>query len=439
MHQGVGHEYVLDHKLMRLYIRPGLSARVVAALQNRLRQAMSDGNGAHASASPVRGGDQEERARSRSRARGEGVTEANAPEEPHQEEKEDGGDAPGTPGAAKKVATRQELMKEIVACTKTLASATEDVSLAIEEMKEGKRQMSDGFKLLAEKMEDTCKAVVTMGASVTHQSAEITRMLRAFDKHAGVVKWALKTNAPLEQSVLGISTDVTAKMEKLEGRVGLAFENVSKGIVQLIEAIQNPPGAPSVLQSGQFPPAFPIPTQGTGGQNAPLPPGNFPGKGGQSVKSAPSGMPMASGGQNMPMASGGQNMPMASGGQNMPMASKAIQVGPPSFAPTPMTPGGIGGQSEVPPPPEEPMLSSFIAFLPLNSGEQMPNMSLHPNTPTPRKGVGMVTHDHKTRGRREISPTGYSHQQLYALTSAWCPAGVASPHNGKNELHRIYV
>ena len=144
------------------------------------------------------------------------------------------------------------------------------------------------------------------------------------------------------------------------------------------------------------------------------------------MKSAPSGMPMASGGQNMPMASG------------------AIQVGPPSFTPTPMTPGGIGGQSEIPPPPtvaptEEVLLSTFIGFMPLNFGEQMPQMSLHPNTPTPRKGVGMVTHDHKTRGRREISPTGYSHQQLYALTSAWCPAGVASPHNGKNELHRIYV
>ena len=413
---------------MRLYIRPGLSARVVAALQNRLRQAMSDGNGAHASASPVRGGDQEERARSRSRARGEGVTEAHAPEEPHQEEKEDGGDAPGTPGAAKKVASRQELMKEIVACTKTLASATEDVSLAIDEMKEAKKQMSDGFKLLAEKMEDTCKAVVTMGASVTHQSAEITRMLRAFDKHAGVVKWALKTNAPLEQSILGISTDVTAKMEQLEGRVGLAFENVSKGLVQLIEAIQNPPGTPSVLQSGRFPPVFPIPTQGTGGQNVSLPPGNAPGKGGQSVKSAPSGM-----------VSGGQNMPMVSGGQNMPMASGAMQVGPPSFTSTPMTPGGIGGQSEIPPPPEEVLLSTFIGFMPLNCGEQMPQMSLHPNTPTPRKGVGIVTHDHKTRGRREISPTGYPQQQLYALTSAWCPGGVALPHNGKNEFHRIYV
>ena len=414
---------------MRLYIRPGLSTRVIAALQNRLRQAMSDGNDARGSASPARGGDQEERARSRSRPRGEGVTEANALEEPHQEEKVDEGEVPGTPEVAKKFATRQELMKEIVACTKTLASAAEDVSLATEEMKEGKQQLSEGFKLLAEKMENTCHAVVTMGATVTAQSAEITRMLRAFDKNAAVVKWALKTNVPLEESIVGVSTSLGSKMEKIEGRVGLAFENVSRGIVQLVEAIQSPQGA-SVLQPGQFPPAFPITVQGTGNQNVPPPPGDFQGKGVQAVKSAPSGLAMASGGQNVPMASGGQNVPRASG---------AIPMAPPSFVPTPMTPAGIGGQTEGHSQPEEPMLSSFIAFLPANSGEQMPNISLHPNTPTPRKGVGMVTHDHKTRGRRELSPTGYSHQQLYALTSAWCPAGVASPHNGKNELRRIYV
>ena len=424
MHQGVGYEYALDHKLMRLYIRPGLSARVVVALQNRLRQAMSDGNGAHAAASPVRESDREERPRSRSRARGEEGTEQHVPEEEHREE---GEDAPEISESAKKGASRLELMNQVVACTKALSSASEDISIVLNELKWTRKEMTDGYKVLAEQIDSTCKAIVTMGASVAHQSSEITRMLRAFDKHAGVVKWALKTNAPLEQSIQGISTDVTAKMEQLEGRLGLAFENVSKGMVQLIEAIQNPPGTPSVLQGGRFPPPFPIPTQGTGGQNVPVPPGSVPGKGGQSVQGAPSGMAGA----------GGQNMPMASGGQNMPMASGAMQVGPPSF--TPMTPGGIGGQSEIPPPPEETMLSTFIGFMPLNCGEQMPQMSLHPNTPTPRKGVGIVTHDHKTRGRREISPTGYPQQQLYALTSAWCPAGVASPHNGKNEFHRIYV
>ena len=387
---------------MRLYIRPGLSARVVAALQNRLRQAMSDGNGAHAAASPVREGDREERPRSRSRAREEEGTELPVPEE---ERRDEGEDAPEISESAKKGASRLELMNKVVACTKALSSASQDLSIVLNELQWTRKEMTDGYKVLSEQIDSTCKAIVTMGATVTHQSSEITRMLRAFDKHAGVVKWALKTNAPLEQSILGISTDVTAKMEQLEGRLGLAFENVSKGIVQLIEAIQNPPGAPSVLQAGQFPPPFPIPTQGTGGQNVPLPPGGVPGKGSQSVQ--------GTGGQNVPLPPGGM---AGTGGPTMPMASGAMQVGSPPF--TPMTPGGMAGQSEIPPPPEEPMLSTFIAFMPLNCGEQMPQMSLHPNTPTPRKGVGIVTHDHKTRGRREISPTGYPHQQLYALTSA---------------------
>ena len=140
-------------------------------------------------------------------------------------------------------------------------------------------------------------------------------------------------------------------------------------------------------------------------------------------------------------------MPMAPGsvpgtGSQVMMTSGAMPGGSTPF--TPMTPGGLANQSEVPPPPsvppvEEPMLSSFIAFMPLNVGEQGPQVSLHPNTPTPRKGVGIVTRDHKTGGRREISPTGYRHGQLYALTSAWCPAGLATPHNGKGECHRIYV
>ena len=420
---------------MRLYIRPGLSTRVIAALQNRLRQAMSDGhgshgNGAHGPASPARG---EERGRSRSRPRGEDVPEANAMEEPHQEGKENEGEVPGTPdNVAKKMTTRHDLMVEIVNCTQKLASATEDVSLAIEEMEDSKLKLAEGFQLLAEKMENTCHAVTTMGATVTAQSAEISRMLKAFDKNAAVVKWALKTNVPLEEAIGGVSTSLGSKMEKIEGRVGLAFENVSRGIIQLVEAIQSPQG-PSVLQPGQYPPAFPITVQGqgTGSQNIPPPPGDFQGKGGQPaqpMKSAPSGLAMGSGGQKLPVASSGQNVPRAVG---------AIPMAPPSFMATPMTPAGIGGQTEGQ--QEEPMLSTFISFLPVNSGEQLPSISQHPGTPTPRKGVAMVTHDSKTRGRRELSPTGYSHQQLYALTSAWCPGGVASPHNGKNELHRIYI
>ena len=172
-------------------------------------------------------------------------------------------------------------MNEIVACTKALSTASEDLSLVLNELKWTKKEMADGYKLLAEQMDATNKAIVTMGASITHQSSEISRMLRAFDKHAGTVKWALKANSPLEQSIQGISTDVTAKVEQLESRLGLAFENVSKGLVQLIEAVQNPPGTPSVLQGGRFPPPFPIPTQGAGSPTMPMAPGGVPGAGSQ--------------------------------------------------------------------------------------------------------------------------------------------------------------
>ena len=256
----------LVNELMRLYVRPGLSIRVLTALQTRLREAMASGSDAHhAVASPSREEEHGDRARSRSRAREGEEAEPHVPEE----RSEEGVDAPELPDAAKKGASRLELMNEVVACTKALSTASEDLSLVLNELKWTKKEMADGYKLLAEQMDATNKAIVTMGASITHQSSEISRMLRAFDKHAGTVKWALKANSPLEQTIQGISTDVTAKVEQLENRLGLAFENVSKGLVQLIEAVQNPPGTPSVLQGGRFPPPFPIPTQGAGSHALP--------------------------------------------------------------------------------------------------------------------------------------------------------------------------
>ena len=75
----------------------------------------------------------------------------------------------------------------------------------------------------------------------------------------------------------------------------------------------------------------------------------------------------------------------------------------------------------------------------MNVGEQGPPSSLHPNTPTPRKGVPVLTRDHRSGGKREVSPTGYRQGQIFALTSAWCPAGLATLHDGKGECRRIYV
>ena len=192
---------LLVNELMRLYVRPGLSIRVLTALQTRLREAMASGSDAqNAVASPSREGEHGDRARSRSRARGEegneDVTNMNQPlgAEPHvpedrrEEGKGEGEDAPEVQDVTKKGASRLELMTEVMACTKALSAASEDLSLVMKELKWTKKEMADGYKLLAEQMDATNKAIVTMGASITHQSSEISRMLRAFDKHAGTVR-----------------------------------------------------------------------------------------------------------------------------------------------------------------------------------------------------------------------------------------------------------
>ena len=385
---------------MRLYVQPGLSVRVLRALQTRLREAMASGSDAqNVAVSPNREGEHGDRARSRSRARGddgnEGVPNANQVPlgaEPHvpgdhrEDGNEEGEGLPEAPDATQKGASRYELMQEIIVCGKAIVSANEDLALVMNELKWTKKDMEEGYKLLAEQLSATTHAIATMSGAVTHQSSEVSRLLKAFDRHAGTIRWALKGDSTLEQSIQGVTSEITNKAGQLEHRIGLAFENLSRGLQQLIETLQNQPAAVTALQGGvsRFPPPFPLPTGGAATSATPL---------------------------------------------------------------TPAMGAGMPGQTEMPPPPpnvpamEEPQLpvSSFVGFMPMNVGEQGPPSSLHPNTPTPRKGVPVLTRDHRSGGKREVSPTGYRQGQIFALTSAWCPAGLATVHDGKGECRRIYV
>ena len=144
---------------MRLYVRPGLSGRVLRALQTRLREAMASGSDAqNVAVSPSREGEHGDRARSRSRARGEdgneGVPNANQVPlgaEPHipGEHHEEGEGLPEAPDAMQKGASRYELMQEIIVCGKAISSANEDLALVMNELKWVKKEMADGYKLLA--------------------------------------------------------------------------------------------------------------------------------------------------------------------------------------------------------------------------------------------------------------------------------------------------
>ena len=148
----------------------------------------------------------------------------------------------------------------------------EDLALVMNELKWTKKEMADGYKLLAEQLSATTHAIATMGGAVTHQSSEVSRLLKAFDRHAGTIRWALKGDSTLEQSIQGVTSEITNRAGQLEHRIGLAFENLSKGLVQLIETLQNQPATANALQGGvsRFPPPFPLPTGGAATSATPL-------------------------------------------------------------------------------------------------------------------------------------------------------------------------
>ena len=246
---------------MRLYVQQGLSSRVLRALQVRLRRAMA------ANDAQSLGGAAPERARSRSRGRGREESEEtpkvdqiplealneepNAPEG-NRETMDDG--APTPP----KGASRYELMQELISCGKKIAAANDDLNLVLDELKDTKKDLGAGFKILGDQLTATTHAISTMSGAVSHQSSEVTKLLKAFDRYSGLIRWALKGDSSLEQNIQGVQTEISNRASQLESRIGVAFENLSRGLQQLIQVLQGQPSAVTALgsASSKFPPPF---------------------------------------------------------------------------------------------------------------------------------------------------------------------------------------
>ena len=237
-----------------------------------------------------REGDAGGRTRSRSRGRGgeenEDVPkvdqiplgslneEDKAPEDHRETMVDEGEGLPGAPATPPKGASRYELMQEIISCGKTIAAANEDLTLVMDELKDTKKDLAAGFKILGDQLTATTHAISTMSGAVSHQSSEVSKLLKAFDRHAGAIRWALKGDYTLEQSIQGVTTEITNRAGQLESRIGLAFENLSRGLQQLIQTLQDQPSAVTALgnASSRFPPPFPLSTGGTARSAAPLTP-----------------------------------------------------------------------------------------------------------------------------------------------------------------------
>ena len=192
---------------MRLYHQPGLSNRVVSALRNRLERvllgmsadgdARAHGHGAH--------GEEGEERRGRSRSRGRAATEAHG---------SPGLTADGGPGVevpaveplpeeaeTSVLVVSNALARNIRDCAFKIASLTEDLGLAVTNVSDARAELLKGFSELKEQFKAQIYGTTAVTGAVSHQSAEIVKLLKAFDKFAHAGKWALSGNDTVENNV----------------------------------------------------------------------------------------------------------------------------------------------------------------------------------------------------------------------------------------------
>ena len=215
---------------MRLYHQPGLSNRVVSALRNRLERvllgmsadgdARVHGNGAH--------GEEGDEHRGRSRSRGRAATEAHGSPGLNA----DGG--PGAeippvealPGEAEKsvLMVSNALAKSIGDCASKLTTLTEDLGLAVENVSDARKELSKGFSELREQLKAQSYGTTAVTGAVSHQSAEIVKLLKAFDKFSHAGKWALSGNETIENNVKAVREEIKTQGDRLEQCLQGGFE-----------------------------------------------------------------------------------------------------------------------------------------------------------------------------------------------------------------------
>ena len=412
---------------MRLYHQPGLSNRVVSALRNRLERvllgmsadgdARAHGNGAH--------GEEGDEHRGRSRSRGRTATEAHG-SPCLNEDVPPGAEIPpveALPEEAEKsvLMVSNALAKNIGDCASKLTTLTEDLGLAVENVSDARKELSKGFSELREQLKAQSYGTTAVTGAVSHQSAEIVKLLKAFDKFSHAGKWALSGSETIENNVKAVREEIKTQGEKLGQCLQGGFEEVSRHLKELVRVMGTPEGihmdtpeTPERVEMGGF---FP-----------PNPPVNPPGMVGPTETAAvpgaglPGGTPPSMGMSAAPAS--GHPLPAA------PASGYPMPAAPASGHPMP---AGVG--AGLPPPPTLPD-SLFMAYCPERPGEQRPAAPMGISTPSQRTGI--VTRDPGSGVLRTLSPTPYRGDQVSAITALWAPNGLGMLRDGKQQYRRIY-
>ena len=411
---------------MRLYHQPGLSNRVVSALRNCLERvllgmsadgdARAHGNGAH--------GEEGDEHRGRSRSRGRTATEAHGSPGLN-EDVPPGAEIPpveALPEEAEKsvLMVSNALAKNIGDCASKLTTLTEDLGLAVENVSDARKELSKGFSELREQLKAQSYGTTAVTGAVSHQSAEIVKLLKAFDKFSHAGKWALSGNETIENNVKAVREEIKTQGERLEQCLQGGFEEVSRHLKELVRVMGTPEGihrdTPETPEMGGF---FP-----------PNPPVNPPGMVGPTETAA-----APASGPPMPAApASGYPLPAAPA-SGYPMPAEPVSGHPMPAAPASGHPMPAGVGAGLPPPPTLPD-SLFMAYCPERPGEQRPAAPMGISTPSQRTGI--VTRDPGSGVLRTLSPTPYRGDQVSAITALWAPNGLGMLRDGKQQYRRIY-
>ena len=214
----------------RLHIQPGLSSRVVRALQDRIQVALG------MAASSAAG----HRTPSRSRGR-DGVDTVEEPANPAPPELDAtpgiGGSLPGAdtvhipmdsnPGpleGAPGVPTGRggdgavptsvavttgdadilqiltassQLADSLGACSNRMMSLGNDLSASIDIYSAGQKELKIALDGIAEQISKQASAITALSGGLAHKQSEVTKLLKAFDRFSSLGKWALSGNNPV--------------------------------------------------------------------------------------------------------------------------------------------------------------------------------------------------------------------------------------------------
>ena len=265
-------------------------------------------------------------------------------------------------------------------------------------------KLRDEIAKLGLKLELQSKALTTVGASMASEVVEVNKLLKAFDRFAGLFKWAfggknsVETNLSIIQTTMieqktELETSLLGAMTKMNGLLEKLVENTSRDVRDASHSPVFPPVAPE--------------TPGTG-------------HGGPGIMET--GTPLPG------YASG------VTGFTSPPGSASAAATEPATAAPPP--PMERGTPRVVRSPNEREMISVFLCFCAESVGGVRNTGPSNAEVPCPRQ-QGLYTRDGSTGQVRVLSPTVYNRQQASRITATWAPKGLATLRDSPDSVRRV--